>query len=245
MTMIEHAPLAEPVEFRSSGGRLVASGVAMRYGAKSKPIAGQFREQFKPGSFTRTLGRQDVQAHLEHGGPYLARTTNGTLRLTDTRSELAYELDLPDTTAGRDAAHLLERQDVRGSSIGFRAIPKAVEWTRDDDGMALRNVGEAALFFVDLTTSPAYDDSTAAVALRSVADATGLDFRSLIDADAESLAAMVTNPEGFTVDDTSTVAEKIAAYAASLGVTDLGELVKPALSQETPPPRARISWLHA
>lgn len=245
MTVIEHRSLVEPVEFRSEGNRIVATGVAMRYGAKSKPIAGQFREQFKPGAFARTLSRQDVQAHNEHHGPYLARTANGTLRLTDSRSELAYEIDLPDTTAGRDAAHLLERGDIKGSSIGFRAIPKAVEWTRDDDGMALRNVAEAALFVVDLTTNPAYDDSTAEAALRSVAEQTGLDYRSVVEAaDAGHLADMLTNPEGFKADD-DTVAEKIAAYAATLGVTDLGTLVKPAPSQETPPPRPRISWLHA
>lgn len=240
----EFRSLVEPVEFRSTGGKLTAAGVAMRYGAKSKPIAGQFREQFKPGTFARTLTRQDVQAHNEHGGPYLARTANESLRLTDSRSELAYEIDLPDTSAGRDTAHLLERGDIKGSSIGFRAIPKAVDWTKDDDGMALRTVSEAALFFVDLTTSPAYDTSTAEVALRSVAEATGLELRSLLDADPQALADMVTHPEGFQVDDGASAAEKIAAYAASLGVTDLSTL-----GQTDPPPdapvRARIGWLHA
>ena len=241
---VECRSLVEPVEFRAEGNRIVASGVAMKYGAKSKPIGGQFREQFKPGSFARTLARQDVQAHNEHGGPYLARTENGTLRLADTRSELTYEIDLPDTGAGRDAAHLLERRDIKGSSIGFRAIPKAVEWAKDDDGMALRSISEAALFFVDLTTKPYYDDSTAEVALRSVAEATGLELRSLLDADPQALADMVTHPEGFQIDDASTVAEKIAAYAATLGVTDLSTL-----GQTAPPPdapvRARIGWLHA
>src|SRR6059058_3561605 len=111
---LEHRSLLEPPEFRSQGTKLTASGVAMRYGAKSKPIRGQFREQFTPGAFARTIGQQDVRSHHEHFGPYLARTSNGTLRLTDTRSELSYEIDLPDTTAGRDAAALLERRDVRG-----------------------------------------------------------------------------------------------------------------------------------
>lgn len=241
----EFRSLVEPVEFRAAeGGRIVASGVAMKYGAKSKPIGGQFRETFKPGAFSRSLGRQDVRSHNEHGGPYLARTANGSLRLTDSRSELAYEIDLPDTTAGRDAAVLLERGDIKGSSIGFRAIPKAVEWTKDDDGMALRTVPEAALFVIDLTTEPYYADSTAEAALRSVAEVTGLELRSLVDADPAALAEMVTHPEGFQVDDSASTAEKIAAYAASLGVTDLSTL------GEAPPPpdapvRARIGWLHA
>lgn len=179
---LETRSLLEPPEFRSQGTKLTASGVAMRYGARSKPIGGKFREQFAPGAFAKTINEQDIRAHNEHGGPYLGRSANGTLRLFDSRSELAYELDLPDTSAGRDAAALLERQDIKGSSIGFRAIPKAVTWTVGEDGMALRSVGEAKLSFVDLTVAPYYDDSTAELALRSLAEDKGMELRSLMEA---------------------------------------------------------------
>lgn len=179
---VECRSLVEPVEFRSKDGRLTAAGVAMRYGAKSKPINGQFREQFNPGSFTKTIQEQDIRSHNEHEGPYLGRTGAGSLRLFDSRSELAYEVDLPDTTAGRDAAALLERGDIKGSSIGFRALPKAESWAVDTDGMALRTVTEARLFRVDLTTSPYYDDSTAEIALRSFAEQHSLDLRSVLSA---------------------------------------------------------------
>jgi HK97 family phage prohead protease len=179
---LELRSLSEPPEFRSAGGKLQAAGVAMRYGAKSKPINGQFRETFRPGAFAKTINEQDVHSHNEHAGPYLARTGSGSLRLTDDRSMLAYEIDLPDTTAGRDAAHLLERGDIKGSSIGFRAIPKQVAWTVDDDGMALRSVGEAKLMRVDLTVAPYYDDSTAELALRSLADERHMELRSLLEA---------------------------------------------------------------
>lgn len=179
---LEIRSLVERPEFRSTDGKLVAAGVAMRYGAKSKPIKGQFREVFVPGAFARTINAQDVQSHNEHDGPYLARSGAGTLRLTDSRSELAYEIDLPDTSAGRDAAVLLERGDIKGSSIGFRAIPKQVAWTVDDDGMALRSVSEAKLVRVDLTTQPYYPDSTAEMAFRSLAEQTGRELRSLLDA---------------------------------------------------------------
>lgn len=247
MSTIECRSLVEPVEFRSAAdNRIVASGVAMRYGAKSKPIGGQFREQFKPGTFARSIGRQDVRSHNEHHGPYLARTTNQSLRLLDSRSELAYELDLPDTSAGRDAAALLERGDIKGSSIGFRAIPAAVQWSRDDDGMALRTVTEAALHFVDLTTEPVYDDSTAELALRSFATETGMELRSVLDA-AENghLADLIDPPEGFDANDPD-VLTKINEYAASLGVTDLASLITPAPSEETVAPvRPRLSWLTA
>lgn len=198
MIQFEQRPIAEVPEFRSAenGTRIVATGTAMRYGAKSKPIhnpaRGTFREEFRSGAFARSIGQSDVHAHLEHGGPFLARTGSGTMRLHDDRSLLAYEIDLPDTGAGRDAANLLERRDIGGSSVGFRAITKQTAWSVDDDGMALRSVGEAQLLLVDLTVAPAYPDSTAEMALRSLAEDLGVEVRSLMD--APDLAAIL-DPE--------------------------------------------------
>lgn len=189
---LEYFPMSEPPEFRSEGSHLTASGVAMRYGAKSKPINGKFREVFQPGAFTKTIAEQDIYSHNEHAGPYLARTSNGTLRLVDGRSELGYEIDLPDTTAGRDTAALLERRDIKGASIGFRAIPGAVKWTVED-GMALRSVAEAKLARVDLTVAPYYDSTSAELALRSLAEEKGVEVRSLLDADA--VADLISSPE--------------------------------------------------
>lgn len=200
--MLEVRSLVEPPEFRSADGKLVAAGVAMRYGAKSKPISGQFREVFNPGAFSKTIQEQDIHSHNEHNGPYLARTGAGSLRLTDSRSELAYEIDLPNTGAGRDAAALLERGDIRGSSVGFRAIPKEVTWTVDDDGMALRSISAAKLSRVDLTISPYYPDSTAEMAFRSLAEQTGLELRSLIEAaDRGELASVILAPDSQRSDD--------------------------------------------
>lgn len=191
----EHRALVEPVEFRSKGSTLSASGVAMRYGTKSKPIQGKFREVFTPGAFAKTIQEQTVDSHNEHGGPYLASTSNRSLRLTDTRTELSYEIDLPDTTAGRDAATLLERGDIRGSSIGFVALPSAVKWSVDDDGMALRSVGEARLGLVDLVIRPAYPASTAELAMRSLADEFHMDVRALADLDVSALSSLISSPQ--------------------------------------------------
>ncbi len=197
MTQFETRTLVEPVEFRSEGTKLVASGIAMRYGAKSKPINGQFREQFAPGSLAKTIREQDIRSHNEHDGPYLARSGAGSLRLIDSRSELAYEVDPPDTTAGRDAAALLERGDIKGSSIGFRALPKGEAWSVDADGMALRTVTEARLGRVDLTVSPYYDASTSQLALRSLAEDHGLELRSLLEAaDRGELPTLIASDFG-------------------------------------------------
>lgn len=195
---LETRSLLEPPEFRSQGNKLSASGVAMRYGARSKPIQGQFREVFRPGAFTKSLNEQPVLAHNEHFGPYLASTGNATLRITDSRSELAYELDLPDTSAGRDAAHLLERGDIRGSSVGFKpAGAQAVTWSVDGDGMALRSVATAYLGVIDLTIAPYYDESTAKLALRSLADDKGLELRSVLEAaERGELPTLIASEQG-------------------------------------------------
>lgn len=201
---IETRSLLEPPEFRSAenGTKLTAAGVAMRYGVKSKPLpdtarARIFRETFRPGAFTKTLTEAEVRSHNEHHGPYLGSTANGTLRFEDTAEELRYEVDLPDTSAGRDAAHLLERRDIRGSSVGFFAVPKATTWSVDpEDGIALRTVGEARLTLCDLTVAPAYNDSTAALALRSLADERGMDLRSLLEAaDRGELPTLIASGE--------------------------------------------------
>jgi HK97 family phage prohead protease len=198
MTAIEYRSFIEPIEFRSAenGTKISASGVAVRYGARSKLIEGRFRERFQPGAFAKTLAdKVDITSSLEHFGPYLARTTNGTLTLTDDRSLMAYNIDLPDTTSGRDAAKLLEREDVRGSSVGFLKGAKSV-WSVDDDGMALRTVTEAKLRRVDLTVAPAYDDSTAELALRSFAEERDMEFRSVLEAAQRGEFAHLIAPEG-------------------------------------------------
>ena len=104
----ERIPFAERPEFRSTGNNTItAEGIAMRYETRSKKIADKFFEQFTPGAFTKTLQEATIESHHEHSGPYLGSTRNNSLRLHDSPTALAYEIDLPDTTAGRDAATLL------------------------------------------------------------------------------------------------------------------------------------------
>jgi len=181
---VEYRNAVEPPEFRSRKGKLVATGVAIRYGARSKPIDGQFVEEIRSGATARTLRETDVMAlHENNPLQLLGRTGAGTLRLTDSRSELAYEIDLPATTVGRDVAYLIERGDVKGTSFGFRAMPGSVRWSVGRSGMALRSIGEIRLDHISTTYAPAYDEPTAvSVAYRSLADERGLDLATLMAA---------------------------------------------------------------
>jgi HK97 family phage prohead protease len=194
--IIERRTLVEPVEFRSldGGKRIVATGVAIRYGAISKNMGG-FKERIMPGAATKTLQERDVLMLHEHERRMiLGRVSAGTLRITNDERELAYEVDLPDTTYGRDLAESLERRDITGSSFGFKAIPADTRWTAESDGLALRSVGAMMLDHLSTTSYPAYDAHTAEYALRSLADQTGQDHRALVDAAKNGLLPTLISP---------------------------------------------------
>ncbi len=185
MTEIEWRPFAGGVEFRSmeteTGTKPVLSGIAIKYGARSKDLGG-FRERIMPGAASKLLKESDVMAFEEHRADrYLGRTGNATLRLIDSKEALRYEVDLPDTAVGREVAALAARGDYRGSSFGFRAQNES--WAKDEDGLPLRTITAfRALRDVGPTVAPAYDDSPAETALRHLAEERQLELRSVLEA---------------------------------------------------------------
>jgi len=180
----------EPVEVHGAGsGRLVATGYAARFETLSQNLGG-FVEQIAPKSFNKTIKEADVRALYNHEPDMLlGRTSSGTLRLAVDSDGLTYEIDLPDTTVGRDLAVLLERGDITGSSFGFRVI--ADEWSETPDGFPLRTLKEVALRDVGPVTFPAYVESSSA--LRSLAEARSLDYDLVADAAAENKLSEVLN----------------------------------------------------
>lgn len=177
--IIERRSLAEAPEFRSEGDKLIATGVAIRYNSLSKDLGG-FIERCLPGCANKTLQEYDVRAVFNHDeNAYLGRVSNGTLRLTNSDSELRYDVDLPDTTAGRETAYLLERGDLRGSSFKFGLSKKPI-WTKTEEGKALRSLPEISLFHVSPVFTPAYEATEAA--LRSFAEDRGLEYDEVREA---------------------------------------------------------------
>lgn len=173
MTTLERRNHLAPVEYRAEGDddRPVAHGYAAVFGRRSVELYG-FTEIIDPGAFTKTVREADVVALWNHDeGALLGRVTSGTLRLSIDDRGLAYEVDLPDTTPGRDVAELLRRKDVRGSSFGFRTIRDT--WFEDEDGAVTRTLLEVELIDVSPVARPAYVDTDAA--LRSLAAATSHD----------------------------------------------------------------------
>jgi HK97 family phage prohead protease len=111
------------VELRAAGGnpRKLAGYVAT---FDSEARIGDFVETIKPGAFKASLASgADIVALVDHDPTrLLARMRNATLSLYEDVRGLAFTIDLPDTTLGRDIAALAERGDLGGMSFGFKAV---------------------------------------------------------------------------------------------------------------------------
>lgn len=180
------------VELRNEAdGRRVAVGYAAVFDVRSQPLGG-FVERVAPSAFAKTIQEADVRALRDHDpSRLLGRMGAGTLRLSNDSTGLRYEIDLPDTTEGRDTAMLLERGDLFGSSFGFRVISDT--WGETEDGYPLRTLNEVALRDVGPVTFPAYTATEAA--LRSLADSVDIELAELVAAaERDELRSLISSP---------------------------------------------------
>ncbi|WP_462379568.1 HK97 family phage prohead protease [Pseudomonas sp. Marseille-QA0892] len=126
----------------------------------SETTVGDFAEVIRPGAFARTLSAPtaaNIRAIYEHDNrSLLGKVGSSTLRLREDDKGLAFELDLPDTSLGRDLAELVKRGDVSGCSFGF--IPAKETWLSN-----LRELRDVDLYEITLTASPAYPETTVQV----------------------------------------------------------------------------------
>jgi len=171
------------LEFRAASdgasiGTLV--GYAAKFNKQSRNLGG-FVEQLAPTAFNKSLadGVRVMARYNHEDGGLLGTTDAGTLRLEVDEIGLRYEVDLPDTSVGRDVAALAARGDVRFSSFAFHVPPGGDEWGYTDSDFPLRTVRAAHLVDVAPVNDPAYLDTTSG--LRSLAEARGLDLAIVRD----------------------------------------------------------------
>lgn len=171
--------------------RYTAGAIEVRSGSDSMTIAGHastfddpyelwgFREQVAAGAFKKTLKEADVAALWNHdANVVLGRNKSGTLRLSEDKDGLFYEVDLPDTQAARDLYTLIQRGDVYQSSFAFEVIRDEWEYPDDDSrDLPLRTIKEVRLYDVSPVTYPANPatDVDVARAVRSLAEAMGIE----------------------------------------------------------------------
>ena len=142
----------------AEGGKRTLTGYAAMYNVESPEYYG-FVEEIAPGSFAAALrGEDDVRALVNHDpSMVIGRSTAGTLRLSDDAKGLRVEIDVPDTTVGRDLVTSIERGDVSQMSFAFETVRD--EWSyRDINGRSVtkRRLLEARLFDVSAVTYPWY-----------------------------------------------------------------------------------------
>ena len=149
-------------ELRSNGKKL--TGYAAIFNSEAN--LGSFAEVIRNGAFRTTLeSGSNVRALYHHQGDALLGTTRGrTLRLAEDGKGLAFELDLPDTSHGKDLAILVDRGDVAGCSIGFKVRDGGDRWEQRG-AQLVRELLDVELVEITLTSDPAYTDTS--VAMRS------------------------------------------------------------------------------
>jgi HK97 family phage prohead protease len=120
-----------------------------------------------------------VFARFNHDDSLLLGTTeSGTLTLQADKTGLRYEVDLPDTSAGRDVQALAKRGDLRYSSFAFQTLEDS--WDLTAEGFPLRTLLAVKLVDVAPVTNPAYRDTT--TGMRSLAGHLRLRFEDVREA---------------------------------------------------------------
>ena len=152
------------VEERQEGSdKLTINGYAAVFNSLSHDLGG-FRERIDPAAFNEVL-ENDVRAAFNHDpSMILGRTSAGTLRLSIDDTGLRYEVDLPNSTMGRDLYESVQRGDIAESSFKFTVLDD--EWRDTEEGVirTIKQVGR--LIDVAPVSFPAYPDAT--VAARSL-----------------------------------------------------------------------------
>lgn len=163
--------LPTTIEIRASegeDGRRTIVG-SIKYNTESAVLrdvwGDEFVEVIDKEAFKDSLASRNVVALWSHDtSQVLGNTKSGTLRLTNTETELRFELDIPNTSAGNDAWELIQRGDVDGVSFGMRVVKD--KWSsekRENGRIYKRQILAAELYEISPVAFPAYPANVVSV----------------------------------------------------------------------------------
>jgi HK97 family phage prohead protease len=154
----------ENLELRAEDDENVVVGYASVFNSLSNELGG-FREIIAPGAFDGRL-EDDVRFLFNHDpNMLLARSTNGTLKMSIDEVGLRYEAAIPDTSVGRDIITLLKNNTLSENSFAF--VVEDDSW-EVKEGMNVRTINKVSMLAdISLVSYPAYNDAKT-VALRSL-----------------------------------------------------------------------------
>tara|TARA_R110002020_G_scaffold416151_1_gene625441 strand:+ start:527 stop:1669 length:1143 start_codon:yes stop_codon:yes gene_type:complete len=154
----------ENLEFRAEDDENVVIGYGSVFNSLSNELGG-FREIIAPGAFDGRLS-DDVRFLFNHDpNMLLARSTNGTLKMSIDEVGLRYEAAIPDTSVGRDIITLLKNNTLSENSFAF--VVEDDSW-EIKEGQNIRTINKVSMLAdISLVSYPAYNDAKT-VALRSM-----------------------------------------------------------------------------
>lgn len=139
------------------------AGYAARFNSDSSPIMNEqrkrpFIERIAPGAFTESLAEQresgdEILAFWSHDHTRPLGRRGKNLRLEQDDTGLRFELDVPNTTDGKNLVENVRAGVVGGVSFGFSAQKEQVVRGTDMD---TRTLTQVRLFEVSPTVVPAY-----------------------------------------------------------------------------------------
>jgi len=145
------------IETREEENKKTVYGYAATFEKLSDPMCG-IREKIRAGAFKTSLEKNNIRALWSHKtDQVLGSTRSKTLRLLEDNKGLFFEIDLPDTTLGRDAFTLIKRKDVEGMSFGFNVNKE--EWGQSDSKKIVRTLIDVDLIEISMTAFPRYPDT--------------------------------------------------------------------------------------
>jgi HK97 family phage prohead protease len=203
---------ANHVELRSEGDGRTFSGYASVFNEPSLPLP--FTEIVKPGAFKRSLQSRNRMMLLwnhDTSNP-LASTRNGSLVLTEDSKGLFVTATLPNTTLGNDIAELVRSGVIDAMSFGFSV--RKDSWSQDGNTRYLEDV---SLSEVSLVSTPAYEQTSGTVSVRS----------EVRDIDADQLAnamAKLESGEELEADDASLLTEIVNKLSKTEEVSEVEEV---------------------
>lgn len=150
------------IEVRAAAdGKGTIAGYAAVFDQPSVMIWGMFRERIQKGAFAASLN-DDVRALWNHNADFpIGRVKNGSLRLSEDDTGLAFEIDPPKTQMATDFAETIRQGYVDAMSFGFSVLDET--WDEDEDGQAIRTLLKVKLYEVSPVTFPAYPQTSAEV----------------------------------------------------------------------------------
>ena len=160
-------------------------GTVIRYGDTTQ-VTGmdgrKFTERVASGAFGAVGGRRDIIATLHHDrNKLLGRTGGGGLKLTDSPEELRFELELPDTTDGRDAEELIRGRRITGASVSMMVNYDDVDLDAASRAYTIQRAHLNAFGLVDV---PAFGDSR--IEMRSLDEAVAVEIDGAEKIDAQA-----------------------------------------------------------